>query len=231
MCFFNQQSEFDEEKDMSPATNRVKFETKSMTNLTTDDEYNPFLTFLKAKSDKILPSKLSKKKAMEVWLDYKKAVNKILPTLRSHLSSKKCNLKVLMLVVSNFVAGQGSSVKDIILNIDSAVEFTVKYMMIYYQTKALSNQTIDLIEVFRFCIYQLLFKEEDINSRINNAANNESYMPSKQINAKFIEIMSAIKQIPHICKYLEKTDAQEKAEKLALLAEKKRTLQITKTSS
>lgn len=227
MCFFNQQPDFDQAKEMSPATNRVKVETKSMTNLTTDDEYNPFLTFLKAKSDKILPSKMSRKQAMNVWTEYKKAVNKVLPTLRSHLESKKCNLTVLMGLMSSFVSGRGSSVKEVINNIDTVVDFSVKYMVIYYQTDVLCKQEVDLAEVFRFGAYQLLFKDEEINNRLNNVSNNESYLPSKKIPARFLEIIEALKQIPSVRRHLEKTDAQEKAEKIALLNEKKSRLEIT----
>lgn len=220
-CFFNQESDFDYQKEMSPATNRVKIETRSMTNFTSDDDSNPFLTFLKAKTDKILPTKVTKRQAMELWTSYKKTINKVLPTIRSHINSKKCNLRVLMDLVSNFVAGQGSTVKEIVRNMDVVVDFSVKYMTLYYQTEALSNQTVDLQEVFRFGAYQILFKDEAINSRLNNAVHNESFAPSRLVNTKYIEIIAALKQIPTVRKYLEKTDSQEKAEKIALINEKK----------
>lgn len=220
-CFFNQQAEYENDLDSSPNGPKARIETKSMTNLSSDDELNPFLTFLKAKSDKILPSKVTKRQAMEVWANYKKAVNKVIPTLRSHLSSKKCNPTLLLDLMCSFVAGQENSVYDIIDNIENAVAFVVEYMVIYYQTDALSNKSIDMTEIFKFGAYQIIFKDEDVSSKLSNAACNESYLPAKQLGTKYFEILNALKRLPKIGKYFEKTDAQEKAEKLALITEKK----------
>lgn len=223
-CFFNQQPDFEPLKDISPATTRVKIETKSMTNLTADDEYNPFLTYLKSKTDLIHPNHVSKRQALEIWADYKRAVNKILPIIRNHLESKKSNIRVLILLMSSYVANKGGSVKSILGYMEEVVEFAVKYMGIYYHVDALTKQRVDIREIFRFGAFQVLFKEDEVNSKINNAAHNESFGPSKAMSRKISEITTALKQIPTVRRYLDKTDSQEKAEKLAIIKEKKSSL-------
>lgn len=226
-CFYNQQPDIEQMKDISPATTRVKIETKSMTNLTADDEYNPFLTYLKTKTNLIHPNKVSKRQALEIWADYKRAVNKVLPSLRSQLESRKCNIKILISLLSSYVASKGGTLQTIMGFMEEAVEFAVRYMEIYYHVEALAKQRVDLREIFRFGAFQILFKDEGVNSKINNAAHNESFGPSKAIPRKFSEIIAALKQIPSIKKYLDKTDSQEKAEKLAIMKEKKSNLFLT----
>ena len=220
-CFFNQQPDFANTQDMSPATNRGKIETKSMTNLTSDDEYNPFLTFLKCKTELILPSQVSKKKAMEIWNEYKKAINKILPTIRSHITSQGCNTTVLLGLLAKFIVRKGGNLEQVMKHVEMAANFAVEYMSLYYQLELLSKQTVDLSQVFRFGAYQILFKHEEIAILINESLNEESFSQGKQIASRFNEIVTQLKQIPKITHYLEKKSAQEKADKLAVLSEKK----------
>lgn len=220
-CFFNQQPDFSNNQDLSPATNRVKIESKSMTNLTSDDELNPFLIFLKCKTEIILPSQVSKKRAKEIWADYKKAINKMLPTIRSHINSHNCNITVLLDLLARFIIRKGGSLNNLMRNMDLAVCFAVEYMMVYYQIELLSKQSVDLSQVFRFAAYQVLFKQDEISILINEAVNAESFSQGKQIVARFNEIVTQLKQIPKIGYYFERKSAQEKADLMALLSEKK----------
>ena len=220
-CFFNQQPDFSDNQDLSPATNRVKIETKSMTNLTSDDEINPFLIFLKCKTEIILPSQVSKKRAKEIWADYKKAINKMLPTIRSHINSQNCNITVLLDLLARFIIRKGGSLQNLVRNMDLTVDFAVEYMMFYYQIEMLSKQCVDLSQVFRFAAYQVLFKQDEISILINEAVNAESFSQGKQIVSRFNEIVTLLKQIPKVAHYLEKKSAQEKADIMALLTDKK----------
>ena len=220
-CFYNQQPDFANAQDLSPATNRVKIETKSMTNLTSDDEFNPFLTFLKYKTDLILPSKVSKKKAMEIWTEYKKAINKILPTVRSHITSQNCNITILLTILARFIVRKGGGLGEIMRNMNIAVDFAVEYMAIYYQLDILSKQSVDLTQIFRFGSFQVLFKNEEVSCLINDTVNDECFSQGKQVSAKFNDIITNLKQIPKVAHYLDKKSAQEKAERIALLTEKK----------
>lgn len=196
-------------------------ETKSMTNLTTDDEFNPFLTFLKCKSDLILPSKVSKKKAMEIWAEYKKAINKVLPVFRSHVTSQSSNVCLILEVLSRFIVRKGGSLEKIMKRVDCSVTFAVEYMCIFYQREMFAKQSVDLSLIFKFGIYQHLLKNEEISSLINESVNNESFSQAKQITLKFNEILTQVKEIPKVALYFKRDSAQEKADKLAILQEKR----------
>lgn len=220
-CFYNQQPDFSDAQDLSPATARVKIETKSMTNLTSDDEFNPFLTFLKCKTDIILPSKVSKKKAMEIWGEYKKTINKVLPTIRSHIVSQACNVSILLDALARFVVRKGGTLEDIIKRVDATVNFAVEYMGLYYQLEILKKESVDLSLVFRFGAYQVLFKNEEISILINESVNQECFSPSKQIIPKFHEITTQLKLLPKVGLYFDRKDAKEKADLMSILGEKK----------
>ena len=203
-CFFNQQPDSQEESnESSPQKSKKKIETKSMTNLTSDDEFNPFLTFLKSKTDVILPSKVSKKKAMEIWAEYKKVINKILPIVRSHISSQRCNITILLTLLKSYILRRGGNMATLMQEIDRGIKFLVEYMAIYYQLRLMSKQQTDLSEVFRFGAYQEIFKDREISVLINEAANEECYAQSKLLLTKFNEIVMQLKKIPKIGNYFE----------------------------
>lgn len=220
-CFYNQQPDFADAQDLSPATARVRVETKSMTNLTSDDEFNPFLIFLKCKTDLILPSKVSKKKAMEIWGDYKKAINKVLPIVRSHIASNSCNVAALLAVLARFIVRKPGSLAEIMGRLDDAADFAVEYMDIYYQVDQLAKQVVDLAQVFRFGAYQVLFKHEEVAILLNEAIDQECFSQGRQIPVRLNEIVAQVKQVPKVAHYFDKKSAQEKAELLALIHEKK----------
>lgn len=216
--FFNQQTE--NEKQASPPENKGFIETRSMTNLTADDEYNPFLTFLKTKSDILSPQKLTKSEAFLLWSEYKKTLNKLHPIFASHFSAKNCNLRVALNVLSDFVDSPCATFEEKMRQVDSAICFLVDYMAIYYPVDAMTTQA-DLRVIFRFAAYQHLLAHPKVVACINLVVNRESDLLLKGFANKLPEVLSGVMKLDQVGKYFDKETAKEKADRIALITEKK----------
>ena len=218
--FFNQQTE--SEKQASPTEKKGFVETKSLTNLTADDEYNPFLTFLKAKSDILSPHKLTRSQAFLLWSDYKKALNKLNPIFTSHFSAKNCNLRVVLQVLNDFIDSPADSFEEKMRQIDASIDFLVEYMAIYYPVDSMTTQA-DLRVIFRFAAYQHLLASPKVVSCINLIVSRESELLLKSLPNKMAEVIAGVMKLEHVARYFVKETAKEKADRIALLAEKKST--------
>jgi hypothetical protein len=224
-CFFNQQTE--SEKQASPQEKKGFAETKSLTNLTADDEYNPFLTFLKAKSNILLPHKLTKSQAFLLWSEYKKTLNKLNPIFTSHFSTKGCNLKVALQVLSDFIDRPTDTFEEKMRQIDASIDFLVDYMAIYYPADSMTTQ-VNLRVIFRFTAYQHILANPKVVSCINLIVNRESELLLKGIASKMVDVVAGVLKLDQVSRYFVKETAKEKADRIALLAEKKSSRPLTR---
>lgn len=220
--FFNQQNI----TDNTGKDNKLNiFETQSMTNLTSDDECNPFLIFMKTKTDKLSKDQLSKSEAMFVWSDYKRTLNKIIPILISHFKSRTCNMRVVLEVISDFLDSSSSSLTSKMNQVDSCANFLVEYMEHYYSIDTMMKD-VDLKVIFKFCSYQKILSNQKIVFRINQTITSENELYLKNFNSKIGEVVSGVLSLDKVKKYYEKLTSKEKAERLAVFNEKKSNIRV-----
>lgn len=221
-AFFNQQPEWDIAKDESPRP----VETKTVTNLSTDDEFNPFLTFLKTKTDLLNPAKMSKKEAISQWAYRKKYLSKMYPILMSHFENKACNLYILVRELTSFLSASQTTIAKKVKQLEKCVDFSFKYMNIYYGIDLYKNINVDLSPIFKFITYQQLLKSQQVITKVNEAVNQLSYNLTSEGSMRLSEITAAVLKIEKVKTYFSKESALQKAEKLNQLMEKKSNVHV-----
>jgi len=167
-----------------------------------------------------LPNKLTKSQAFLLWSEYKKTLNKLNPIFTSHFSSKGCNLRVALQVLSDFIENPTDTFEEKMQQIDASIDFLVDYMAIYYPVDSMTTQA-DLRVVFRFTAYQHLLANPKVVACINLIVNRESDLLLKGLTNKIPDVIAGVMRLEQVSKYFVKETAKEKADRIALLTEKK----------
>lgn len=206
---------------------RQVLETKSMTNLTAEGEYNPFLTYLKLKTKALESDVLSRKEAIEKWVDYKKSMNKIHPILESHLKSKTCRLMVLFSELAKYVSRPVSTnnsetlLDSALQRLDEAAQFASEYMVIYYALDLYKTPKIDISLIFKFFVTSAIFRDRVVNARLVQFANDISYKFVKNLSLKMASIVDTICSMENVKTYMAKDTSADPQERIAMMNEKK----------
>jgi hypothetical protein len=201
-------------------------ETKSMTNLTAEGEYNPFLTYMKLKTKILDSDQLSRREATELWIDYKKSLNKIHPILESHAKSKSCRLSLLLLELCNYVAqpfmGNHSEIHldSAMSRLEEAAEFASQYMVIYYALDLYKNPKTDISLIFKFFVTSAIFKDRVVNARLVQFASNTSYKLVSNMPRKIMIVTEVIMNMDQVKRYMNKDTSADPQEKAALMKDK-----------
>lgn len=202
-------------------------ETRSMTNLTAEGEYNPFLTYLRLKTKCLETEQHSRKEATEKWVFYKKSLNKIHPILESHLKTKSCRLGLLLSELCRYVAQPfaGNNPEALldaaVSRLDEAAEFASQYMVIYYALDLYKHSKIEVSLIFRFFATSALFRDRVVNARIIQYASDTAYKLANGLSRKLANIMDIITNMETVKAHLSKDTSADPQEKITLMTEKK----------
>ncbi len=187
-------------------------ETVSMTNYSSDDSYNPYLTYLQTKTKVLDRNVMSRKTAMETWRKYKQILSKVHQIIINHMGSRTCTLYQIYNLLILHISTSAQSLEDARSTLTILPKLLTTIASIYYCLP----ESNCLTEAIQFTCLSAVWNL--MQASVSDLAGKSSYKYAKYFNFKMDEIVSAVSRLEDVKRAMAEIDAANEKLTMSKLA-------------